>query len=195
MEEETIPEGKTISSLPATEDLGDEFISELNKLSIQERDGAIYDLHGVSSISEEDPELIRIALDSFEIELNSIPDREKQAYLLAREQSLEHVTNEKFLLMFLRGNHFDSKLAAARFVGFFKFKMELFGKDKLGRDIRVNDLNEEDMVCLESGFAQILSTRDRADRAVFFLVPMGGKYDDNGSYVSTLSVVSIYRTQ
>ena len=188
MEQEIIRKGKNFASVPTAKDLGDEFISELNKLSIQERDGAIHDLHGVNSISEEDPELIRTSLDSFASELNAIPVREKQAYLLAKEQSHEHVTNEKFLLMFLRANQFNPKAAAARFIGFFQFKTELFGKDKLGRDIRVDDLNEEDMVCLESGFAQILNARDRADRAIFFLVPMGGKYDDNGSYVSNITV-------
>ena len=86
MEEGTIREGAELSSglssLAAKEqDLGDEFISELNKLSIKERDEAIHDLHGVGSVSKEDPDVVRSSLDSFARELNSIPDNEKQDYL------------------------------------------------------------------------------------------------------------------
>eukprot|EP00536_Pseudo-nitzschia_multiseries_P011634 jgi/Psemu1/326533/estExt_fgenesh1_pg.C_4070001 len=73
--------------------------------------------------------------------------------------------------MFLRAAQFDASKAAERFVAFFAMKSELFGRDKLARDIRMDDLDQDDIACLESGYAQVLSARDRADRAIFVIMP------------------------
>jgi len=164
-----------LSSVPPAKELGVEFITELNKLSMAERDEVSCDVHGVNAVSE-DPELIGECVESLQFEIESIPTREKEAYLLARGQNPGYVMDKKFLLMFLRANQFDTKAAAARFVSFFQIKMELFGRDKLGRDIRVDDLNEDDIASLESGYAQVLDARDRADRAIFMLMPMLRKF-------------------
>lgn len=165
-----------LSSVPPAKDLGVEFVSELNKLSIQERDEANFDLHGVNAILNEDEELTSECLHAFESELSAIPQTEKKAYLSARDQNPDYVMDSTFLLMFLRADQFDTKAAAARFVSFFRIKLELFGRDKLGREIRVDDLNEDDIACLESGYAQVLNARDRAGRAIFMLMPMIRKY-------------------
>lgn len=188
MEKKTIINETNLSSVPPTKDLGNEFISELNKLSIKERDEVNHDLHGVSSVSKEDPDFIHDSLQSFESELRAIHAKEKEAYLSACGQSTEYVTDKKNLLMFLRACQFEAKQAAARYVAYFQIKLELFGQDKLGRDIRVDDLNEDDIDCLESGYAQILNARDRADRAIFILMPMIRKFKAMENKVSILVV-------
>ena len=51
-------------------------------------------------------------------------------------------------------------------------KKELFGSGEiLGREIRLSDLSEDDMETLESGFMQVLPTRDAAGRSIFCLTP------------------------
>jgi hypothetical protein len=74
--------------------------------------------------------------------------------------------------MFLRAENFDSQLAAKRMLRFFEQKLELFGPDKLCKDITLRDLNIEDMQCLINGHQQILPTRDSSGRVaiVHFLV-------------------------
>jgi len=171
MSKQTIINESNLSSVP-TKELGDEFISELNKLSMQERDEVTHDVHGINSVSEEDPEFISRSLESFESELRIIPEIDKGAYLKAREKNSDYVMGKKFVLMFLRADQFDTKASAARVVAFFQIKLNLFGEDKLDRDIRLDDLDEDDVTCLESGYAQVLNSRDRAGRAIFMLMPM-----------------------
>ncbi len=177
-----------ISETTSTKELGDEFISELNKLSIQERDAVTHDVHGIKSISEETPEFICNCLELFESALEAIPINEKGAYIRAREKSSDYVKDKQFVLMFLRADQFDTKAAAARFVAFFETKMDLFGEEKLAKDIRMDDLNEDDITCLESGYAQILNARDRAGRAIFMLMPMLRKVKSLESRVSIFNL-------
>ncbi len=190
MSKQTIINESNLSSVP-TKELGDEFISELNKLSMQERDEVTHDVHGINSVSEEDPEFISRSLESFESELRIIPEIDKGAYLKAREKNSDYVMGKKFVLMFLRADQFDTKASAARFVAFFQIKLNLFGEDKLDRDIRLDDLDEDDVTCLESGYAQVLNSRDRAGRAIFMLMPMLRKIKSLENRVSTLCLIAM----
>jgi len=181
-----------ISQTTSTKELGDEFISELNKLSIQERDDATHDVHGIKSVSEETLEFISHSLELFESALRAIPMNEKGAYMKAREQSSDYVTDKQFVLMFLRADQFDTKAAAARFVSFFETKLDLFGEDKLAKDIRVDDLTEDEVPLLESGYAQILNVRDRAERAVFMLMPTLRKDKSLDNGLRAIYMVTMY---
>lgn len=71
-----------------------------------------------------------------------------------------------FRLGFLRAERFNAKKAATRILDFFDEKRALFGIDLLARKLRLEDLNEETIKVLESGFIQLLPGRDRAGRAV-----------------------------
>ena len=73
--------------------------------------------------------------------------------------------------MFLRADAFDVKHAAARIASFFQAKLELFGPEKLSKEIGINDLNQDDIECLESGYCQVLPGRDRAGRVILVLLP------------------------
>lgn len=161
-----------LPKLPSANELDTEFVSELNRLSIQERDEVTYDVHGVSrNCLDEEPEFVSRSIWSLKAELEKIPASQKRAYLIALSQNRGYVLGARFLIMFLRAAMFNPKAAAFRMTSFFEKKMKLFGKETLGRDIRVDDLDENDIVVLESGFAQILNARDRAGRAVFAIMP------------------------
>lgn len=152
------------------------FIDELNKLSVQERDEVLQDVHGVSDVMNENLLTIEIKIAEMKQQLARIPLKQKAAYLQALEQNPNYVHDDKFLLMFLRADAFNVEASALRFVSFFEHKLQLFGRDKLGRDIVVSDLSEDDVLCLESGYSQMLAGRDRAGRAILCLIPMIRKY-------------------
>mmetsp|Transcript_35127 Transcript_35127/g.85000 ORF Transcript_35127/g.85000 Transcript_35127/m.85000 type:complete len:685 (+) Transcript_35127:147-2201(+) len=170
--------------------------AELNRLSMKERDEVFQDIHGCSETimastgggngkgngneSSDDDENYD-AIGRFLEHLQTIPDGEKRAYLLAVEQdrnkkslssssssSSSYVHDPKFILMFLRCEHFNVVDAAKRFVMFFEQKLTLFGPEKLARDIWWSDLSDDDKSCLESGYVQVLSKRDRAGRAIIW---------------------------
>ena len=139
---------------------------ELTQLSVQEREQVFHDVHGVSEVLKETPELLEAKLLELDYELSLISI--KLAYEQARALSEEYTTGRTFRLMFLRAEKFHAKNAAARMVLYFEEKLKLFGRDKLARDIRLNDLDSDDMACLKSGYLTPLPGRDRAGRAVIF---------------------------
>jgi hypothetical protein len=98
--------------------------------------------------------------------------RKKVAYEEAKYLNEAYVTDPAFRLMFLRSKRFDPKKAAFRLVKHFECKKKLFGAGEiLGREILLSDLNEDDMISLESGFIQVLPTRDAAGRSIFCMSP------------------------
>jgi hypothetical protein len=159
-----------VPPIPEDKDADALFAQELNKLSMKERDEVLYDVHGVSDVMDEEPAFVKRCFQELQNEILKIKD--KTAYDQALYQNEAYVTDEKFSLLFLRAEGFDPRSAAARMVSFFQAKLELFGPELLARDIKVSDLDEDDIRCLESGYAQLLHGRDRAGRAIFMLLPM-----------------------
>lgn len=137
---------------------------ELSKLSLKERELAYEDLHGVSDVVEESPQLIEMSIGLLHEALNNISD--KQAYNEASRQSNEYIWHRKFCLKFLRAAQFDPVSAAARMVEYFRVKLDLFGKEKLSQDITLEDLGADGMEALKFGVQQMLPTRDSKGRAV-----------------------------
>lgn len=152
------------------------FAAELSRLSMQERDEVLHDIHGVSDDQEEDQAFVEKCFEDLEEAISLIPTIDKIAYCQARDLDESYVSNDEFLLMFLRSSSFNITAAASRLVGFFDVKLELFGPEKLARDITINDLDADDIKCMESGYAQVLPGRDRAGRAVLCLMPTIRKY-------------------
>jgi hypothetical protein len=72
--------------------------------------------------------------------------------------SLEN--DNKFKLMFLRADLYDTPKAANRMAKYFDLKCELFGEDKLVKPITVKDLSEEDLYFVRCGFQVCISTKD-----------------------------------
>jgi hypothetical protein len=191
-------DGKTLShSHPPPQDPNPDetdafFARELNKLSIKERDEVLQDVHGVSDVMSEDPTFVRQFLKDLDLELAKIPDADKAGYLQAKQQNPEYVRDEEFLLMFLRADSFDVRNAATRLLSFFQAKLELFGPDKLGKDITLDDLSQDDIECLESGYCQVLPGRDRAGRAIFTLLPQIRKFRCIENKVCTILILFLF---
>jgi hypothetical protein len=137
---------------------------EMTKLSLQEREKAYEDIHGVSDIKLESPTLIADTLKDLNIELDLI--KNKVAYDRAKELSENFVSDKKFRLGFLRAESFNASEAAARMVRYFEEKFELFGPGKLVKHIKLEDLNKEAVTALENGSLQVLTNRDSLGRAV-----------------------------
>ena len=141
-------------------------VSELNQMSLHEREKVYEEIHGVNEVMEESPEFLDERLFSLDQALGQI--RHKPAYMLALARNASYCTNRKFRLSFLRAEYFDPQRAAVRLVKFFEGKLEYFGEDALARDIRLaDDMDQDDQQCLRAGQLQFLSCRDRAGRAVF----------------------------
>ena len=80
-------------------------------------------------------------------------------YRLAESQCKEYVSSRSFRLMFLRAGEFDAKRTAGVIMSWFDCKNTLWGEDKLGRDITIDDFSEDDLEVLKNGHAQILTSR------------------------------------
>jgi hypothetical protein len=91
-----------------------------------------------------------------------------EAYQLAYELDPEYATNDQLGLAFLRSVDGSCKRAAKRYVRHFASKLDLFGRDKLCKDIELSDLDEYDVEALESGGFQVLNENDRAGRPILF---------------------------
>jgi hypothetical protein len=136
----------------------------MNSLSVGEREQVYEDVHGVADQVTETPELIQQKLFEFDLAIASI--RDKPAFEQAVAMNPLFVQSER--IKFLRSENYDAVKASRRMVNFFKAKLELWGEDKLHRQIVLTDLSHDDRATLESGVAQVLPFRDRSGRPVIF---------------------------
>eukprot|EP00980_Cylindrotheca_fusiformis_P003412 scaffold758_cov104-Cylindrotheca_fusiformis.AAC.11 len=136
---------------------------EFNDLSFEEREGIYEDLHAVSRPKGESPMEISDSIASLKKALANM--KSKSAFNTAQFLNPEYF-DESFFLMFLRSAKFDTKKAAQTIADHFKHKLELFGPEVLGRDIRYEDLDDETKQALGTGAVQIPRCRDAAGRAI-----------------------------
>jgi hypothetical protein len=135
---------------------------------------AYLNVHGVSDLIEETPEMVEGGLVQLESEILLLKDR--AAYDLAESMDPSYTRNRDFRLAFLRTELFDSQQAAVRLIRHFQMKLDLFGRDRLVMDITQDDLDKDDMDALYSGYGQFLSATDRAGRLIIFVVPRPGEF-------------------
>lgn len=163
----------------ADPDIVDSIIAaEISKLSVEDREKAYLDIHGVPQLIDESPDLIQARLLEMEDALEGLPNRE--AYDLAISMDAEYVMNGEFRLRFLRADLFNAKKAAIRFCRHFQLKMDLFGAEKLALDITQDDLEKETMDLLYSGYGRILPHRDQAGRLVNVIIANPDHSSTNG---------------
>ena len=108
-------------------------------------------------------------------------------YYAVRLASLldESYTNdEDFRLKFLRSDEYNIIEAVERFARHFKAKLELFGEERLTRDITQDDLDEETMQYLYSGKAQNLPLRDKSGRHVSLYLTQMSTYSGGSQDIS-----------
>ena len=165
---------------------------DLNKISMKERGEVYEDLHGVSSLVDESPEMVASRLAELETEIAKI--RCRDAYIAATSKDSSYTSSRALRLKFLRAEQFDSKRAAARLIGFFERKLEIFGPDPLARDILLSDLNEDDQICLQSGLMTLVPEKDMAGRGIMTWIPLLIPMVKGGfSVVSKVRVISVHR--
>jgi hypothetical protein len=152
---------------------------ELHRLLPQAQSKVFEDLVGISQKHPEDNVLKRIEELQLAISQRS---SNREAYDVAVGMSPEYVSSQ--LLSFLRADEFNTKAAARRLMSHFQKKLELFGLDRLVKDISLEDLDEDDMEALSCGGIQYLPSEDRAGRPVFVRQYSNMKYKKRINMVS-----------
>ena len=154
---------------------------ELVQLSDAERMRVFADLGGAQQINPEDPDFIIQCLMELNASLNRVED--KEAFRQAQKMCPHYTNNPGFRIMFLRADDFNVENAASRIAAYFEEKKELFGEDKLARDITMADLNESDLECLEAGGLQLLRNQDHFGRVVVMSRQINWKYRERKNMV------------
>ena len=159
---------ETIVSYTQSESKMDAFLAgELNEMSLQERQQVFEEIHGAvgNQLTDETPEFIAERLQALHHQIQQI--HPKIAYELAEQQNPEYVYDDVFRLTFLRADLFDPSKAARRLTTFFEARLALFGSELLTKNLTLQDLNDDDMEALKSGYFQLLPSRDTTGRVVF----------------------------
>jgi len=141
----------------------------LNKLSLDEQEKIIFDVHGIATMPHEYEDTANVSLKALEKEIDRIS--KKDAYNQALFLNPNFVKDPKFQLMFLRALEFNIEAAADMIVKHFDAKHELFGDGEiLAREIRQSDLSARDLEIVQHGLFQILPTSDASGRAVICMI-------------------------
>lgn len=145
---------------------------ELSEMSIKERDLVLSDLHGLKREDDnttrelQNSTLVRDALKQLDYEISKLK-KHRQAYDKALFLNPSYVMNQTFRLKFLRADRFNTVKAARRLIQHFDFKLELFGIEKLARDITFDDLNDDEQeIYLAGGFWPVHNAYDRTGRRI-----------------------------
>ncbi|CAJ1932617.1 unnamed protein product [Cylindrotheca closterium] len=92
-------------------------------------------------------------------------------YESAEVMNRAYVTNLELRMHFLYGNRWDPEAAADQFLRFLEMKKQLFGMDKVVKDLTLNDLDKDDKENLLGGSLQILPCTDRSGRSIILELP------------------------
>jgi hypothetical protein len=136
----------------------------LHGFSTEDRDQALADVHGVIGEVAMDNAFIATRLAQLDQAISDC--RSKSAYLRAKIQDPEYVSNRNFRLQFLMADNFQPETAAERLVSYFESKLVLFGPELLTRELTLDDLGGEDIKSLAQGVVQRLLGKDHAGRVV-----------------------------
>jgi len=140
--------------------------SALNNLTAQERTLALHDVHCVGEELKESPEIVEKSLVEFD---QAVQRQRNPVYDIAVSHNRAYVENRSFRLRFLRAAMHNIGLAVANMMNFLDNKLLHFGEDKVSREIRLNDLNEEEVGLLVSGIFHIQNDRDPMGRVIVYI--------------------------
>lgn len=160
---------KTPDEADLAEDLIAKGLQELSLTNPCDHESIQFEVYGFEACrATETPELVERRLEELQKELDKLEAGTKQAFDLAQKINPGYANDRTLRLQFLRSRRLDAKEAALLMVKHFEVKRKLFGEGPvLGRDVRQSDLNDEDMMLVNSGFCQIMPERDAAGRLVF----------------------------
>ncbi len=153
-----------LQEIPTPNEMDRIIAKEMTDLSLQEREKAENDVHGVGTNGQEDPMLLQAGLLQLQHHLDSM--KRGTVYEVAESLDSNYVHEHNFRLMFLRADRYNPKEAAERMIRFFDLKKNLFGTEKLVKNITMEDLSDDDMETLRSGYMQLPSFWDMAGRTL-----------------------------
>jgi hypothetical protein len=136
---------------------------------------------------EEPPQIVEVALHRLSLELESIVSKsasssggggeggrrnnaseQHQGLRMALNDFPSYSKDRAFQLKFLRAERFDIPAAAERMTLHFDIKLEIWGAERLGREIYLSDFDEDDLHSLRLGYFQVLPRLDHGGRKVLF---------------------------
>mmetsp|Transcript_40308 Transcript_40308/g.97339 ORF Transcript_40308/g.97339 Transcript_40308/m.97339 type:complete len:520 (+) Transcript_40308:97-1656(+) len=159
---------------PETKQTEDFLTSEFNQLSEEEQTKALNDLYCVGEELSENPNLIEKSLAEFEQQLRN---GNFPIIQTALKQNRSYVEDASFRLKFLRANMYNVAKSVNQMVNFLGHKATYFGVDKIARDITLEDLTQEDIELMLSGFYHIQEGTDQGGRVIVYMFNhMLGKY-------------------
>jgi len=141
---------------------------EMNELSFEQREKILEDVHGVAAVHDETPEFVDQCIEELDKAISKTPIKNRKAYNRAVFLRPSLQSDKKFKLQFLRADEFDAKMAAERMVKYFQQKSDLFGEEKLGKTLTLDDLTDDDMYLYEIGYITVLPFPDRSGRPIIF---------------------------
>lgn len=141
----------------------------MNQLSFVELQREQEDLHGVAADHTERTGELTRRLFALESQLQA--SKSQTAYETAERMNPDYVSDRDFRLNFLRANRYDPEQSADQMIRYFEIKSQLFGVNKLTKDIRLSDLSSDDIHCLRQGNYQISPIKDRANRTIIIQFP------------------------
>lgn len=148
----------------------DNILSQAMKgLSFEERQEQQEILHGVDQKIAEEETFIEASLQQLEFHLAKI--KSHSVYEVAERMDPNYVRARAFRIMFLRGNRYNVKKSADNMLHFFEVKSQLFGVEKLVKDITLEDLDEDDIAALKTGFLQLPGKKDSSGRIILLNFP------------------------
>ncbi|CAJ1967436.1 unnamed protein product [Cylindrotheca closterium] len=145
-----------------------ELANSLEKLCLVEREKALFDLHGISSGNQNHDAVPQQQwMDTMKEQLSK--KKHGTAYELAEKLDFAYVSDPVLMDMFLKACDFDPFEASEKMIYFFELKRQIFGVQKLVKDITLDDLDEKDKDYLINGSIQILPFGDMSGRDILML--------------------------
>lgn len=184
-----LPEDRYPETLEEADMVTNILADAMNKLSLDEHEKIIFDIHGMGGAlypDEEDPNYLPSKMKELEERLAHAAGN--KTYLEALRLNSAYV--EKYRRVYLIAERFDIESAAALIIQQFDVKKELFGDGSiLVREIRQSDLSARAKAVLESGMMQTSTVRDSAGRTVLF---MTSEYDHEDMTITDLGQAIYY---
>lgn len=157
-----------MAPVPVALRMEDILTNEMEKLSFEEKEKAVFDVHGFCNGLKNPGTAIAEATEEEEEKLVKL---DKELKKLKVDPSNTLVQQKEFRLMFLRCEDLDVKVAALRIVNNIKTKTKLFGAHTADRRLEHSDLDEDDLRVLDSNFIKICPHKDTSGRFVLIHVP------------------------
>jgi hypothetical protein len=170
-----------------------ELVREMNELSVEEREKALDEIHGVNKTPEETPESVVAALEAFDKALLGMHKKHRRALDRAFFLRPSLKTDVKFKLWFLRTEYFDANKAATRMARYYASKLIIFGKENLAKDVTLANLDQREIEkSFRVGCHTVLPNKDSSGRLVIVSDTRYWDYNDNLTMVRAVEELDIY---